>query len=222
MCGIASCATLPGRRRPPPVGKGTSKNYSFFDARRTTLWILMYRGEDPAAHGHLRTPKLLRPPALPLSTPKGTCHSGSPVCGVASPSEKERLVLQRFSVVLHAEKIPSRRAPGPCTPTRTASMTSRCPFRYGLQKCIPPSSTAAIPTSVPVPPELLRGQLPWWRSARGTSGWPRRGTLGRGFSGHLSHSQGKQDCFTTRVCLIICVLANASAERCGFDFRRRP
>ena len=26
-------------------------------------------------------------------------------------------------------------------------MTSRYPFRYGLQKCIPPGSTAAIPTS---------------------------------------------------------------------------
>ena len=52
---------------------------------------------------------------------------------------------------------------------------------------------------------------------------PRNAPLGRGFSRHLGHSQGKQDHFTTRVCSSICALANASAERCGFDFlRRRP
>ena len=35
-------------------------------------------------------------------------------------------------------------------------MTGRYPFRYGLQKCIPPGSVAAVPLSDRTLPELLK------------------------------------------------------------------
>ena len=102
-------------------------------------------------------------------------------------------------------------------------MTSRYPFRYGLQKCIPPGSTAAIPTSVPVLPELLAASeanyttvaLGKWHLGMAA---PRNTPLGRGFGRHLGYFQGEQDYFTKRVCSSICVLANASVGHCGFDF----
>ena len=94
---------------------------------------------------------------------------------------------------------------GPCTPIRAAFMTSRYPFRYGLQKCIPPGSTASEANYTTV-------ALGKWHL--GTAA-PRNAPLGRGFGHHLGYFQGEQDHFTKRVCSSICALANASAGHCG-------
>ena len=39
---------------------------------------------------------------------------------------------------------------------QAAFMTGRYPFRYGLQKCIPSGSVAAVPLSDRTLPELLK------------------------------------------------------------------
>jgi len=87
-----------------------------------------------------------------------------------------------------------------CSPTRSALMTGRYPFRTGLQHCttLAPGSEAHIPADVPTIAEALKGagystaMIGKWHL--GYASWDYTPT-GRGFDSHAGYLQGEVDYF---------------------------
>jgi arylsulfatase B/arylsulfatase I/J len=87
-----------------------------------------------------------------------------------------------------------------CSPTRSALMTGRYPFRTGMQHCttLAPGSEAHIPEDVPTLAEALKGagystaMIGKWHL--GYASWDFTPT-GRGFDSHAGYFQGEVDYF---------------------------
>jgi len=87
-----------------------------------------------------------------------------------------------------------------CSPTRSALMTGRYPFRTGLQHCttLAPGSEARIPADVPTLAEALKdvgystAMIGKWHL--GYASWDYTPT-GRGFHSHAGYFQGEVDYF---------------------------
>ena len=86
-----------------------------------------------------------------------------------------------------------------CSPTRSALMTARFPFRDGMQhmSTIAPWSTAAIPLDTPTIAEMVTEQAGYEAHAigkwhQGFASW-RNVPVGRGFLTHTGYMQGQTD-----------------------------
>lgn len=95
-----------------------------------------------------------------------------------------------------------------CSPTRSALMTARFPFRDGMQHetTIMPGSTAGIPATTPTLPELLTAHSPASNFTNVAVGkWHlgyasfRMTPTGRGFKRHVGYFQGQVDYYNKTV-----------------------
>jgi arylsulfatase A-like enzyme len=113
-----------------------------------------------------------------------------------------------------------------CSPTRSALMTGRYPFRIGMQHAttLMPGSTAAIPMETPTLAEQLKSQgysthaIGKWHL--GNARWSNT-PLGRGFDSYLGYLQGACDYYNKTVG--VGTLASKAPEviansLTGFDF----